>query len=347
MQSTLRPLAAAITAALALAAPAGAATPPGQPASGPGSSSYPYPSAPFVNGVAGTTTTGGWTTFEPNPRPASAPIVVLIHGNCVVAYTGPCATNPTNVGMNAGLATHLAKKGNVVILPRYQVASNYPAPATQVQKALDGISAALTYLDGTGHTHGDRTRFGVVGHSRGGWVGANAVALLQAQGLPHPDYLVAFEPGESTESGIPQGNWSTVPSDMDLLTTVGDDDTISGEGTSRYGAGIVFNGMTTVPTAQKDYVRVRSDSHGSPALDANHDYILDGTVNAMDWYAGYKLVDAMRDCTGYGTNCAYALGNTSQQRGMGLWSDGVPVKELCIDDVPGESWSIACAGTLP
>ena len=158
---------------------------------------------------------------------------------------------------------------------------------------------------------------------------------------------MAFEPGESTESGIPQTNWSTVPSDMDLLTTVGDNDTISGENASRYGAGIIFSGMTTVPNSQKDYIRIRSDSHGSPSLTANHDFILDGTVDAMDWYAGYKLVDAMRDCTGYGTNCSYALGNTANQRSMGLWSDGVHAKELCIDDVPGESWSIACAGTLP
>ena len=35
-----------------------------------------------------------------------------------------------------------------------------------------------------------------------------------------------------------------------------------------------------------------------------------------------------------GKNREYALGNTPQQRFMGLWSDGVPVKELKVTDKP-------------
>ena len=57
-------------------------------------------------------------------------------------------------------------------------------------------------------------------------------------------------------------------------------------------------------------------------------------VNAMDFYGTWKLFDALTDAAFNGRNREYALGNTPQQRFMGLWSDGVPVKELKVTDKP-------------
>lgn len=57
-------------------------------------------------------------------------------------------------------------------------------------------------------------------------------------------------------------------------------------------------------------------------------------VNALDFYGTWKLFDALCDAAFYGKNREYALGNTPQQRFMGVWSDGVPVKELKITDKP-------------
>ncbi len=54
------------------------------------------------------------------------------------------------------------------------------------------------------------------------------------------------------------------------------------------------------------------------------------SVNALDYYGYWKLLDGLCDAAFYGKNREYALGNTPQQRYMGKWSDGVPVKELKI-----------------
>jgi hypothetical protein len=57
-------------------------------------------------------------------------------------------------------------------------------------------------------------------------------------------------------------------------------------------------------------------------------------VNALDFYGTWKLFDALCDAAFHGKNREFALGNTAQQRFMGVWSDGVPVKELKITDKP-------------
>ena len=49
-------------------------------------------------------------------------------------------------------------------------------------------------------------------------------------------------------------------------------------------------------------------------------------TNALDWYGYWKFLDALCDAAFTGKNREYALGNTPQQRFMGTWSDGVPVK---------------------
>lgn len=57
-------------------------------------------------------------------------------------------------------------------------------------------------------------------------------------------------------------------------------------------------------------------------------------ANAFDFYCTWKLFDALTDAAFYGKNREWALGNTPQQRYMGEWSDGKPVKELVITDTP-------------
>ncbi len=57
-------------------------------------------------------------------------------------------------------------------------------------------------------------------------------------------------------------------------------------------------------------------------------------LNALDFYGTWKLFDALCDAAFYDRNRQYALGDTPQQRYMGKWSDGVPVKELIVKDNP-------------
>jgi pimeloyl-ACP methyl ester carboxylesterase len=57
-------------------------------------------------------------------------------------------------------------------------------------------------------------------------------------------------------------------------------------------------------------------------------------VDALDFYGTWKLFDGLTDAAFYGRNREYALGDTSQQRFMGKWSDGTPVKELRVTTIP-------------
>lgn len=57
-------------------------------------------------------------------------------------------------------------------------------------------------------------------------------------------------------------------------------------------------------------------------------------IDALDFYGTWKLFDGLCDAAFYGTHREYALGNTPQQRFMGKWSDGTPVKELQVTTMP-------------
>jgi hypothetical protein len=53
-------------------------------------------------------------------------------------------------------------------------------------------------------------------------------------------------------------------------------------------------------------------------------------VDALDFYGTWKLFDGLTDAAFFGKNREYALGDTPEQRFMGKWSDGAPVKELRV-----------------
>lgn len=57
-------------------------------------------------------------------------------------------------------------------------------------------------------------------------------------------------------------------------------------------------------------------------------------VDALDYYGLWKLFDGLCDAAFYQRNREYALGNTAQQRFMGMWSDGTSVKELRVTTRP-------------
>ncbi|MGA2706783.1 MAG: alpha/beta hydrolase fold domain-containing protein [Steroidobacteraceae bacterium] len=65
--------------------------------------------------------------------------------------------------------------------------------------------------------------------------------------------------------------------------------------------------------------------------DLNH---ANRTLDALDFFGTWKLLDGLTDAAFFGKNKNYALGNTPEQRYMGIWSDGVPVRELIVTDHP-------------
>ena len=94
-----------------------------------------------------------------------------------------------------------------------------------------------------------------------------------------------------------------------------------------------------MPLDNRDAVTLVSDTHARTALFAVHtqalaDYGYD-PPNAHDWYGTWKWLDALMGCAFDGEWCEYALGNTPEQRFMGVWSDGAPITEAIVTDDPG------------
>ena len=340
-------------------------TPPSQPASGPGGKQYAH--ASVTKNRYGKGGQEYWV-FEPDaPKPATAPVIVLLHG-----WGG---MNPMYYG---AWIDHLVKRGNIVIYPRYQASLLTPIQEF-TPNTLAAIKDALSRLQTEPeHIKPDLNKFATVGHSVGGILAANVAALASESGLPRVSAVMSVEPG-ITEApiNIPLADLKKIPAETLLLAVAGDQDTLVRDVDAKR----VYKESTRVPANNKDYVTLVSDSHGTPALQASHraptahdkDYdsgdgigggpaeAINGTgdragglptrridgqqrdrrerletmmVNALDFYGTWKLFDGLTDAAFYGKNREYALGNTPQQRFMGVWSDGVPVKELKITDNP-------------
>ena len=78
---------------------------------------------------------------------------------------------------------------------------------------------------------------------------------------------------------------------------------------------------------EKRRLKSSSDSDGDADVNGR-------TIDALDYYGTWKLFDGLSDAAFYGRHREYALGNTHEQRFMGKWSDGVPVRELQVTTIP-------------
>jgi pimeloyl-ACP methyl ester carboxylesterase len=294
-------------------------TPPSQPPTGPGGSNYSH------SGVR--QTRYGWGAsefwiFEPaDPTPVTAPLIVFNHGwSAVYPF------------FYKAWVEHLVKRGNIVVYPRYQHGL-YSGASHWTMNAIHSVQRSITILQGTGHVHPDLEKFAIVGHSLGGGITAEMAATASANSLPVPKAVMPVQPFVRTDTMIV--DFHAIPSTTLLLVIVGEDDTIAGNTSTK----LIFTTADQVPLSQKDYVIQRTDRYGSPALVADHGAPLafsigGSTVNAMDYYGTWKLFDALTDYAFYGTDKEYCLGNTPEQRYMGLWSDGTPVKEMIVTETP-------------
>lgn len=146
-------------------------------------------------------------------------------------------------------------------------------------------------------------------------------------GLPTPKALMLAEPyNQSVDSSL-----SGIPATTQIDCLVGNNDRNVG----RTGCDLIWS--RTQQVADRDYVWMYSDGHGSPGLTADHFAPTTsgtGTTDALDFYGTWKLTDGLRDCSLYGTDCGYALGGGSQQTFVGTWSDGTPVAPLTVTTTP-------------
>jgi acetyl esterase/lipase len=297
---------------------------PPQPSGGLGGTQCPYGKVISHSYGAGNLK---YYVFEPDlPKPSiNAPLIIFFHG------WGATNPNPYSAWIE-----HITKNGNIVVFPVYQAPITKPGEYTG--NAIRAVLSAIELLKSRNHVKPDLGRFAIVGHSCGGMVAANVAAVAEASGLPAPKLLMSVQPG--LVATVPLEDLSKIPADTLLLTVTGDLDLTSGD----RGAKKIFLETPQIPLGRKDFITMISDYHGFPPLMADHfapasradDVDLQAVAipDALDYYCLWKLFDALIDAAFYGKNWEYALGNTPQQRYMGAWSDGTPIKEMIVTDNP-------------
>jgi acetyl esterase/lipase len=323
-------------------------TPPAQPASGPGGKQLPHQAV--IKNRYGKGGTEYWI-FEPgNPKPKSAPVVIFLHG-----WGG---TNPLYYG---AWIDHIVRRGNIVIYPRYQ-SSILTRREDFIPNTVKALQSAFQRLRTEKiHAQPELDKIATVGHSLGGVLAASVAALAAESKLPAIRAVMSVEPGITRKPvSVPMADLSKIPGDSLLLAVAGDRDTLVED----FDAKRIYYESTRVGPNNKDFIRLISDDRGMPGLFASHraptapdesydngegdmmdrvqgsggqtrsDGPIVPSVNALDFYGLWKLFDGLCDAAFFKKNREYALGNTPQQRFMGKWSDGVPVKELFVTDEP-------------
>ena len=290
-----------------------AVTPPAAPAQGPGAAKRRHAGVRTTQ-VGGSP--GSVTIFEPRePTPRRAPVVVFTQG------VGPDEYR--------GWIDHLVGRGSIVVF------QEQPFEAVDLGERrkgpVAGLRAAVRALARPGHVTPEWDQLVLVGHSVGGNMAAQLAADAGAARLPRPRALFLLQPPEEDAASM-RVLRGIAPASLVLVLAADQDDRVVQDGPKA-----LWAALGRIPRGNKDYVLVRSDQHGTPALSADHFLSLSGSDNppdALDFYGPWKLLDALQDCAFRHQDCRVALGATAEQRFMGRWSDGVPVAPLQVTDSP-------------
>ncbi|MEZ4950008.1 MAG: hypothetical protein R2879_08960 [Saprospiraceae bacterium] len=304
-----------------------------QPKEGPGGSNYDFPHVTITDRSEEPT---GFVLFEPFDSsqmkgPEVAPVVIFMHG--YGAY------NPLVYGK---WIEHLVKKGSIVIFPRYQKNLFSPSPDEFVANTLVGIRDALDTLCSQGHVLPDTSAVTMVGHSFGGAIIATILGDWKSFDIPKPKGAFLASPGTGPfKFGLE--SYENIPEDISLLVMVSSGDKTVGDA---FGIKVY---ETAVNTPKRNLLRQTEDGYGNPSISHGHNEsyaVLEAfdngdhgfsyqrsklsTVDVVDYYGYWKLMDALNSCVRSGEDCNYAFGNTSEQTYLGEWSDGTPVKPLDV-----------------
>lgn len=183
------------------------------------------------------------------------PVVVFMHG---WGLDGPQAYRPW--------LEHLARRGNIVIVPRYQT-SLRTRPDRALRNSAAGLRAALRRVQP------NRRRVVFVGHSAGGALAVDLAASARRIGLPVPRGMLVVYPGRAIrnfDGGIPVQDLSGVAPTTRTVILASALDRVVGDGPARQlGDTLTANGLTDLelvavrdPVVAEHFAPARA---GSPA----------------------------------------------------------------------------------
>ena len=247
--------------------------------------------------------------------------------------------------VHAEWITHLVRKGNIVVYPKYQDDLDTPTDSFMYY-AAEAIKISIDEMQGVGYVKPRLNNFAMIGHSYGGAISANLTYLYASYGLPQVKALMVAQGYYGTDMLLP--SYQNFPYNTKIQLVVGADDTTVDSTFAR-----LLMDSAIVDPLYKNYIVHHADNHGSPSVSATHtdpvclspnnDYDSGESnfwvfgaqffnrVDVVDYYCYWKLSEALLNCTFYDQNCEYAFGDTPEQRFMGLWSDSTGVRELQIE----------------
>jgi len=227
------------------------------------------------------------------PAGITSPVPTIFYSH---AFGG---NNPDNI---SGFLKFVAKKGYAVVFVPYQTTG--VTVQDRYSNLLNGfIQAAQDYPNII-----DTTKVGFVGHSFGGGASfANAYHCFTTLNWGQSGRFI-FAMAQWYSYSISQTELQSFPDDVKLLTLVYGDDITNDQRM----ANDIFNTIN-IPASEKDYLRVKSDTIGGYVYTADHVVPNDSAFDALDYYAYYRLFDAMCDYAFNGSMAGkdVALGNGS------------------------------------
>lgn len=207
---------------------------------------------------------------------------------------------PVNI---MGLLNFVAKKGYAIVFVPYQTSS-----VTNTQRYNNLLSGFIKSARDFPSII-DTTKVGFMGHSFGGgatFATANHCFTNLNWGLSG---RFMFASAQWYSLNISQTELLNFPSDVKLLTMVYENDSTN----DHRMANDIFNTIN-IPSSEKDYLLVKSDTIGSYTYDAIHGLLnTASSFDALDYYAIYRHLDALCDYTFNGSLAGkdVALGNGS------------------------------------
>jgi pimeloyl-ACP methyl ester carboxylesterase len=153
---------------------------------------------------------------------------------------------------------HLVRRGNTVVLPRYQV-DEQSDPGRSLEATVAGIRAAQRAAPAAPRS------VVAAGHSAGAALAADYAAVSKRLGLPRPVAVYAVYPGRAIlgyPAGIPPADASMIARDTPVVALAGANDEVVGQAPAQQ----LIDSATNVRPSRRRYILVRdpaaSDHYG-------------------------------------------------------------------------------------
>jgi uncharacterized protein (TIGR03437 family) len=224
------------------------------------------------------------------------------------------------------LINHIVSRGYALVYAPFQVISG---DITLHRRRYDTIFAGFEEAVKRYGSSFDLSRAGYAGHSYGG----AAILSMSLRGLERGWgrdglFIFALAPWYFYEVSVAQ--FVNFPAHAKVVVQTYERDGICDHRIAKE----LFERIN-LPASEKEIVMLMHEERLGYSLDAGHGTPSGNGADAHDFYGIYRLFDALADYafTGNQAGKLIALGNGSaEQRFMGSWPDGKPVRELVAGD---------------